>query len=137
MVDYETEWNQIWREERRVREELADAQTGHPILGPVNPPQAAPILPALAFEVMTTKYGTVYHSQVDCRYLTAPMTGPVRLHRWCIKCRTEAAQTGTIPGHGFAVLINGCEIDFHTDVTCDESEGAASFSLCTACLGGT
>ena len=62
MIDYEAEWNQIWREERRVREELTNAQPGNPILGPVNPLQAAPLLPTLPFEVMTPRYGTVYHT---------------------------------------------------------------------------
>ena len=137
MVNYEAEWNQILREEDRVRDELTNAQPGHPILGPMNPPQAEPALPLLPFEVITTRYGTVYHNRLDCRYLTAPMTGHARLHRWCTKCRAEAAQTGRIPGHGFAVLISGREIDFHTDVTCEEAERASTFALCTACLEGT
>ncbi|CAL1136331.1 unnamed protein product [Cladocopium goreaui] len=137
MVNYEAEWNQILREEDRVRDELTNAQPGHPILGPMNAPQAEPALPLLPFEVITTRYGTVYHNRLDCRYLTAPMTGHARLHRWCAKCRAEAAQTGRIPGHGFAVLISGREIDFHTDVTCEEAERASTFALCTACLEGT
>ncbi|CAL1166872.1 unnamed protein product [Cladocopium goreaui] len=137
MVNYEAEWNQILREEDRVRDELTNAQPGHPILGPMNPPQAEPALPLLPFEVITTRHGTVYHNRLDCRYLTAPMTGHARLHRWCTKCRAEAAQTGRIPGHGFAVLISGREIDFHTDVTCEEAERASTFALCTACLEGT
>ncbi|CAL1154816.1 unnamed protein product [Cladocopium goreaui] len=137
MVNYEAEWNQTLREEDRVRDELTNAQPGHPILGPMNAPQAEPALPLLPFEVITTRYGTVYHNRLDCRYLTAPMTGHARLHRWCTKCRAEAAQTGRIPGHGFAVLISGREIDFHTDVTCEEAERASTFALCTACLEGT
>ena len=137
MVNYEAEWNQILREEDRVRDELTNAQPGHPILGPMNPPQAEPALPLLPFKVITTRHGTVYHNRLDCRYLTAPMTGHARLHRWCTKCRAEAAQTGRIPGHGFAVLISGREIDVHTDVTCEEAERASTFALCTACLEGT
>ena len=137
MIDYEAQWNQIWEEERRVRDELSDAPPGHPLLGPATPQRNVPELPTLPFEVMTTRYGSVYHTQLECRYLTAPMTGPVQLHRWCRLCRAEAAESGRVPGHGFAMLIVGRAVDFHTDVTCEEAENASTYALCAACFSST
>ena len=137
MIDYEAQWNQIWEEERRVRDELSEAPPGHPLLGPATPQRNVPELPTLPFEVMTTRYGSVYHTQLECRYLTAPMTGPVQLHRWCRLCRAEAAESGRVPGHGFAMLIVGRAVDFHTDVTCEEAENASTYALCAACFSST
>ena len=134
MVDYEREWNEIEMEERRVRAELNAALPGDPILGPATSQPESPPLPELSFEMMTTRHGTVYHSDRNCRYLTAPKTGAVKIHKWCAACRMRAAQTGIIPGHGAAVLTVGWRLHFHTDITCAHAEGANSFSLCTACL---
>ena len=137
MPDFETEWREIEQEERRVREELNNALPGDPILGPPSPPSSAPAMLELPFEVITTRYGTVYHTQRDCRYLTAPVTGQAMIHKWCSRCRNDAAQTGRIPGRGATMLMTGWRSDAHTDVTCERAEGARSFALCTACLDGT
>ena len=83
MVDYEREWNEIEAEERRVRIELDQALPGDPLLGHATSSQQSSPLPEIPFEVITTRYGTVYHSNQNCRYLTAPMTGAVKSHRWC------------------------------------------------------
>ena len=134
MVDYEREWNEIEAEERRVRTELDQALPGDPLLGPATSSQQPSPLPEIPFEMVTTRYGTLCHSNQNCRYLTAPMTGAAKIHKWCATCRMEAAQTGIIPGRGAAVLMVGWRIDFHTDIMCIHAAGANSFSLCTACL---
>jgi hypothetical protein len=134
MVDYEREWNEIEAEERRVRIELGQALPGDRLLGPATSSQQPSPLPEIPFEVITARYGTVYHSNQNCRYLTAPMAGAAKIHNWCATCRMEAAQTGIIPGRGAAVLMVGWRIDFHTDIMRVHAEGANSFSLCTACL---
>ena len=134
MVDYEREWNEIEAEERRVRIELDQALPGDRLLGPATSSQQPSPLPEIPFEVITTRYGTVYHSNQNCRYLTAPMAGAAKIHNWRATCRMEAAQTGIIPGCGAAVLMVGWRIDFHTDIMRVHAEGANSFSLCTACL---
>ena len=83
MVDYEREWNEIEAEERRVRIELDQALPGDPLLGHATSSQQSSPRPEIPFEVITTQYGTVYHSNQNCRYLTAPMTGAVKSHKWC------------------------------------------------------
>eukprot|EP00435_Cladocopium_sp_Y103_P056609 s1164_g19.t1 len=183
MPNYDRIWREIDQEERRVREELTNAQPGDPILGPVEPdvpkpppmrkappmqstaqpvrspqykappkqlsmakasqpssssntvPPAAPL--TLPFEVLTTKYGTVYHTNMECRYLTAIRTGNVRLHRWCPLCQSEAARTGIIPKKGAEIWMTGWKSDAHTNSLCSRTENAESFSLCTACHEGT
>ena len=137
MVDYEREWNEIEAEERRVRIELDQALPGDPLLGHATSSQQSSPLPEIPFEVITTRYGTVYHSNQNCRYLTAPMTGAAKIHKWCATCPMEAAQTGIIPGRGAAVLMVGWRIEFRTNIMCVHAEGANSFSLCTACIEST
>ena len=81
MVDYEREWNEIEAEERRVRIELDQALPGDPLLGHATSSQQSSPLPEIPFEVITTRYGTVYHLNQNCKYLTAPMTGAAKIHK--------------------------------------------------------
>ena len=117
-----------------MRIELDQALPGDPLLGHATSSQQSSPRPEIPFEVITTRYGTVYHSNQNCRYLTAPMAGAAKIHNWRATCRMEAAQTGIIPGRGAAVLMVGLRIVFHTDIMRVHAEGANSFSLCTACL---
>ena len=133
-VDIMQEWDEIEREERRVRAELNSVPPGHPMLGPIDQPPEEPEPAVLPFEVITTRYGSVYHSRRDCRYLTAPCTGPSRLHRWCDLCRREATQTGRVPTFGAAMFMTGWGSAAHSDPTCSRAENARTFSCCTGCL---
>ena len=134
-VDIMQEWDEIEREERRVRAELNSVPPGHPMLGPVDQPPAEPEPAALPFEVITTRYGSVYHARRNCRYLTAPCTGPSRLHRWCDLCRRAATQSGRVPTHGAAMCLTGWGSAAHSDPTCSRAENARTFACCTDCLG--
>ena len=92
-------------------------------------------LGALSMRLWVSQYGTVYHSNRSCRYLTAPTTGQAMIHDWCSMCREDSARTGIIPGRGATILLTGWRSDFHTNVLCERSERNRSFALCTECLG--
>lgn len=137
-----TEWEEIEREENRVREELSQAQPGDPLLGPQEPGpgsshQETQSLPEILFDVITTRYGTVYHTNQSCRFLTAPTTGQMMIHDWCAMCRDDAARTGIIPGRGAAILLTGRRSDFHITILCERADRSRSYALCTECLETT
>ena len=56
----------IEQEERLVREELTQALPGDPRLGPLQHQDPTPAPPELPFKVITTRYGTVYHTRYNC-----------------------------------------------------------------------
>ena len=129
MPDYEAEWREIEQEERLVREELTQALPGDSRFGPLRPQtlrrrDPTNALPELPFKVITTGYGTVYHTRYNCHFLAATITGPTTCHGWCNQCRDESAQTGRIPGPGATILLAGLHSYAHTDVTCSRAEEA-------------
>ena len=132
-MDRMREWDEIEREERLIRDELTRALPGDPILGPVeNLPQEELI--DLPFNIHTTKYGTVYHQDLRCRYLTAPETGATRTSIWCSECRREANKKRKIPRKGAAFFIGSWGGKAHSDPTCSRAVRASTFACCTACF---
>ena len=114
-LDQSDEWDEI---ERLERAELTRATE----------------LIDLPFEVYTTKPGSVCHSNLRCRYLTAPETGVTRTAIWCSSCRREANKKMKIPKKGHAVFIDGWGTMAHTDPTCERADRCSTFACCTACL---
>ena len=127
------DWDEIEREERRVRAELNSARPGDPILGPV---ENLPIedFDELPFKVYTTKYGTVYHSSLGCRYLNAPDTGTTRDSAWCSSCRRRATVDRRIPKKGDAMFISSWGAVAHSDPTCERANRCSTYACCTACF---
>ena len=127
------EWDEVEREERLVRAELTRAVPGDPILGHI---EKLPIyeLIGLPFSTYTTKYGSVYHDDLHCRYLTAPETGVTRTSIWCSSCRREADKKKKIPKKGDTVFIDGWAAMAHTDPTCERASRCSTFACCTVCL---
>ena len=50
----------------------------------------------LPFQILTTKYGSVYHTSWDCGYLTSPQTGAARVSQCDEDSRSSAAWSTTI-----------------------------------------
>ena len=132
-VDIMREWDEIEREERLIRAELNSVPPAHPILGPINSDTEEPELAVLPFDVVTTRYGSVYHQRRDCMYLMAPCTGPAHFHRWCGSCQRVATRTGRTPMNGAAMFMTGWGTAAHSDPTCPRAQNARTFACCTAC----
>ena len=135
-LNRDEEWDEIEREERLVRAELNSALPGDPILGPVDQLEDDDF-PGLPFQVLTTRFGTVYHLHRNCRYLAAPGTGPVKAHGWCGSCRRAAHMAGRPPTRGAPMFITGWHSNAHSDMRCTRALGAPGFTLCTACAENT
>ena len=127
------DWDEIEKEERRVRADLNSARPGDPILGPV---ENLPIeeFDELPFKVYTTKYGTVYHSSLGCRYVNAPETGTTRDSAWCSSCRRRATVDRRIPKKGDAMFISSWGAVAHSDPTCERAGKCSTYACCTACF---
>lgn len=87
----------------------------------------------MPFQVYTTKYSSVYHDSLHCRYLTAPETGVTRASVCCSDCRREANQKRKIPKKGDAMFIDWGAIT-HSDPTRGRADRTSTFACCTACL---
>ena len=125
-------WDEIEREERRVRIELNAAKPGDPILGPIELlPDAE--FPELPFRVFTTKFGEVYHLDRNCRHLTSINTGISKESRWCSRCRRSSYQAGSRPVMGAVLYLKGFGREAHTDMRCPAALGAGHYPVCTAC----
>lgn len=95
----EDEWNEILREEEQIRREV---QMGLPhVMGNTEIENEEPRpLEDLPFRVFRTRYGKVYHTSQDCKHLTSKNTQGHRESKWCMGCRLEAWNTGTVPARG-------------------------------------
>ena len=95
----EDEWNEILREEEQIRREV---QMGLPhVMGNTEIENEEPRpLEDLPFRVFRTRYGKVYHTSQDCKHLTSKNTQGHRESKWCMGCRLEAWNTGSVPARG-------------------------------------
>lgn len=81
-------------------------------------------------EVMTTRYGKVYHLDPTCNYLTAPRTGMVRTSKKCSRCQEKEKKKGK---RGDTVRIKSWGAVFHTDFNCPGCIDSTRFTACTLC----
>ena len=133
-VSLEDEWNEILREEEQIRREV---QMGLPhVMGNTEIEDEEPRpLEDLPFRVFRTKYGKVYHTSQDCRHLTSKNTQGHRESKWCMGCRLEAWNTGTVPARGVRLYIGALGSEAHTRERCPGRREATGFSLCLDCTG--
>ena len=123
----EEEWREIEREERQIWRDLNSAPEGSHILG--GPELASqPALRPLPFQVLTTRFGSVYHTDPECRYLTAPRTGLFRASEWC-----HLSQTRGVPPPGVSLFLSGWGQRVHTDERCPRIGNAVQYGPCVAC----
>ena len=87
----------------------------------------------LTFNVLTTKYGSVYHISWDCGYLTSPQTGAARISQWCRVCQIISLKTRGRPPPGVELRMQHWGGTVHTDERCPMARQARRFSLCSQC----
>ena len=111
---------QMWAEIRANPEVAAQDQQGEN-------------LATLAFQIYTTRYGSVYHCHPQCGYLRAAQTGPRRELTWCHLCRYVAQRGRGSPPPGIPIWIAGWGGIAHTDPRCPRSSDGRETRLRTQC----
>ncbi|CAL1154020.1 unnamed protein product [Cladocopium goreaui] len=86
-----------------------------------------------AFQVLTTRYGRVYHYQSQCRYLSSVQTGANRESAWCRICWAITAQTRGPPPPGVPLWIDHWGGDYHVDSRCPRCDPEKMFPACPGC----
>ncbi|CAL1129619.1 unnamed protein product [Cladocopium goreaui] len=86
-----------------------------------------------AFQVLTTRYGRVYHYQSQCRYLSSVQTGANRESAWCRICWAITAQTRGPPPPGVPLWIDHWGGDYHVDSRCPRCDPEKMFPACQGC----
>ena len=122
LTSIEEEENQLrnqWRNQEIPREE--DDQTDENALG---------------FDVLTTRYGVVYHLDMMCPHLNGPRIGPSRPSLWCGICRRVQLPTRGRPPPGFNMYIDGWGTPVHTDSRCPRRRSTRELPACKTCMGG-
>ena len=87
----------------------------------------------LSYQVLMTRFGSVYHLSHDCNYLKAPKTGPAFNMEWCRLCK-QVAKRGrgrTPPGVDFWVTTS--DEPFHTDGRCPHNPKTRKARMCSFC----
>ena len=87
----------------------------------------------LPFRIFTTRYGVVCHASMNCNYVRAPQTGPIRESEWCHLCREVAEKTRGRPPPGVEIMLAGWGGPAHTSDQCPFSTGSSVFKMCTMC----
>jgi len=120
MEEIVREEEQMWADIRANPEVAAQEQQG----GNVAP---------LAFQIYTTRYGSVYHCGQQCGYLRAAQTGLRRESTWCHLCRHVAQRGRGSPPPGIPIWIAGWGGVAHTDPRCPQIGNSRETRLCTQC----
>ena len=82
----------------------------------------------------TTRYGTVYHVDGQCRFLTARGTGASRAAQLCEGCRLLIGTRGDpMPAPGDLLKMRPFAWTYHVPDGCNESTRLDDFQCCTAC----
>ena len=132
------EWDEIEREEAQIRADLNQARPGSHLLGPTGLDQTDPRFPndfpEVPFPAYTTRLGSVYHLDQNCRHLNAPRVGMSRLSPWCDVCR-ERRGSRPIPRPGDVIYLTGWGADFHSTPTCTRitPSRVRQLQMCTLC----
>ena len=84
------------------------------------------------FEVLTTKTGSVYHTDRKCQYLRRVHSGQVRESRFCVQC--AEAKSGR-PQRGDTLKINDWGSANHLEDGCFLSRSFKKFRQCLVCQG--
>eukprot|EP00435_Cladocopium_sp_Y103_P024814 s584_g6.t1 len=87
----------------------------------------------LPTQVLTTRYGSVYHGSRACGYLRAPQTGAARESHWCHLCRFVWMRTRGPPPPGLDLFIVGWSTVAHTDSRCPLSRNSREYKMCAQC----
>eukprot|EP00438_Fugacium_kawagutii_P026560 Skav206294 [mRNA] locus=scaffold3268:30491:38245:+ [translate_table: standard] len=85
------------------------------------------------FVVLTTRFGSVYHSSHECSYLRAVRTGAARTSNWCHLCMNVAMKTRGRPPRGVIISMHEWGSDFHTSPSCPRARNSRDVSYCTTC----
>ena len=99
----------------------------------MNPPPKAASLNDISFRMFRTRYGTVYHLNQQCRYLTAPKTGVAAEAQWCALCRRAVQSVEDLPRRGDLMYMHDIGSDAHSNPSCQQARGADRFTACKAC----
>ena len=86
-----------------------------------------------AFQVLTTRYGRVYHYQSQCRYLSSVQTGANRESAWCRICWAITVQTRGPPPPGAPLWIDHWGGNYHVDSRCPRCDPEKMFPACQGC----
>ena len=84
------------------------------------------------FNVITTKFGEVFHLSAQCGYVSRHSTGPIKQARWCEECRRLSQESGQGPRRGESLNIEGREM-FHTHLLCPRFSYGHQFLVCRSC----
>jgi len=120
MEEIVREEEQMWADIRANPEVAAQEQQGGNVA-------------TLAFQIYTTRYGSVYHCRQQCGYLRAAQTGPRRESTWCHLCRHVAQRGRGNPPPGIPIWIAGWGGVAHTDPRCPQIGNSRETRLCTQC----
>ena len=124
------EWKHI-EEEVKIRDEVR-RRLSH-TLGPDEEEEDTWIPKDFPCKVLTTKWGSVYHSSLQCKYLRSVQTGMAKESKWCATCRNLAGRSRLKSFKGVVLHIHGWGNVFHSDTECPEIGLAPSFPACAAC----
>ena len=84
----------------------------------------------------TTRYGTVYHTNDQCRFLTARGTGASRAAQLCERCRLLIeTRGGPMPAAGDVLRMRAFAQTYHVPSGCNDSTRLDNFQCCTVCSG--
>ena len=84
--------------------------------------------------VRTTRYGTVYHTSDNCRFLTARGTGTFRTAQLCESCRAVMESQGReVPVAGDDLKMRAFAQTYHVPNGCNNSTHLDTFLCCTVC----
>ena len=120
MEEIVREEEQMWADIRANPEVAAQEQQGGNVA-------------TLAFQIYTTRYGSVYHCRQQCGYLRAAQTGLRRESTWCHLCRHVAQRGRGSPPPGIPIWIAGWGGVAHTDPRCPQIGNSRETRLCTQC----
>ena len=85
------------------------------------------------FQVLTTRFGGVYHFRSDCHYLSSPQTGSHRESGWCWMCRAISLQTRGRPPPGVPLWVDHWGGSYHVDDRCPRRHSQRAIRACQAC----
>ena len=91
---------------------------------------------SLGFEVLTTRYGRVYHVDPMCPHLNGIRIGPNRPSLWCGICRRVHLPTRGRPPPGCILYIDDWGTPVHTDSRCSRRRTYREVPACRTCFGG-
>ena len=141
-INLEEEWDEIFREEARIRAEIQREDEDQRERRIEEVPQVphndrdVEERPALGFPVYITRHGQVYHINTGCNYLTAAHVGPARFSNWCPTCRRISENVRGRPPPGVILYIDHWGAPVHTDFQCPRRRTTNEYRACQQCMRG-